>query len=73
MDVNTLIQIINGVGFPIAACIAMGWFIVWSRKSNDQRFTEQDNAYKEVAKALDNNTRAIERLVDKLNASDSPI
>lgn len=32
MDVNTFIQIVNGIGFPIAACIAMGVFIVWDKK-----------------------------------------
>ena len=34
MDVSTIIQLINGVGFPIFACIAMGAFIVWDRKTN---------------------------------------
>ena len=29
MNVNDFIQIVNGVGFPIAACVAMGAFIVW--------------------------------------------
>lgn len=34
MDINMFIQIVNGVGFPIAACIAMGIFIVWDKKQN---------------------------------------
>ena len=36
MDVNTFIQIVNGIGFPIAACIAMGVFIVWDKKTRNE-------------------------------------
>lgn len=40
MNVNDFIQIINGVGFPIAACIAMGAFIVWYIKKITPMFDE---------------------------------
>ena len=40
MNVNDLIQIVNGVGFPIAACVAMGAFIVWYIKKITPMFDD---------------------------------
>lgn len=35
MDVNTIIQIISTIGFPIAACVALGWFLVSKQEKSD--------------------------------------
>ena len=40
MNVNDFIQIVNGVGFPIAACVAMGAFIVWYIKKITPMFDD---------------------------------
>lgn len=40
MNVNDFIQIVNGVGFPIAACVAMGVFIVWYIKKITPMFDD---------------------------------
>ena len=40
MNVNGFIQIVNGVGFPIAACVAMGAFIVWYIKKITPMFDD---------------------------------
>ena len=39
-NVNDFIQIVNGVGFPIAACVAMGAFIVWYIKKITPMFDD---------------------------------
>ena len=70
MDVNTVTQLITSVGFPIAACIALGWFI----KSKDDKYNAQiekmTEAHKEESKqfadALNNNTLVIQKLIDKM-------
>lgn len=71
MDVNTFIQIVNGVGFPIAACIAMACFIVWERKSNAEKNAKtaerNEQVLSEVKKSVDNNTQTLERLIEKLD------
>lgn len=71
MDVNTFIQIVNGVGFPIAACIAMAVFIVWERKTNVQKnkevFEKNETALAAVQKSIDNNTEVLKRLCEKLD------
>lgn len=40
MNVNDFVQIVNGVGFPIAACVAMGAFIVWYIKKITPMFDD---------------------------------
>ena len=40
MNVNDFIQIVNGGGFPIAACVAMGAFIVWYIKKITPMFDD---------------------------------
>lgn len=61
MDVNTIVQLINGCGFPIVACGALGWFVVWSRKQSDEN---RKYNYETLRTAIDNQTTALNVLVD---------
>lgn len=70
MTVETVIQLINGVGFPIAACIAMGAYVMYTKKAEIKR-TEDANektekTLGEVKAAIENNTTVIKMLVDIL-------
>ena len=86
MDVSTIGSLIASLGFPIAACGAMAFFIVKRSEANDQKLetlrkewredlmTIQKEHKEEVAKmtdALDNNTTAIERLTERLEREES--
>nr|DAF14178.1 MAG TPA: YvrJ protein family protein [Caudoviricetes sp.] len=59
MDVQTIMQIITTVGFPICVCIICFWYI-----------NKQTEVHKEETKALtdavNNNTTLLHRLLDKL-------
>lgn len=59
MDVQTIIQVITNVGFPICVCIICFWYI-----------NKQTEAHKEETKALtdavNNNSTLLYRLLDKL-------
>lgn len=44
MDANSVITIISTVGFPIAMCLLMAWYIANENKRNN----EQDKQYTEV-------------------------
>lgn len=57
---NEIITAISTVGFPIVACAAMFWQM---RESNKQHKEESEK----WAEALNNNTIALTRLVDKLD------
>lgn len=70
MTVETVIQLINGVGFPIAACIAMGAYVVYTKKAEIKRTNDADEKTEktlgEVKAAIENNTTVIKMLVDIL-------
>ena len=68
MTVDTVIQLINGVGFPIAACIAMGAYVMYTKKAEIKRTEDADEKTEktlgEVKAAIENNTTVIKMLVD---------
>lgn len=70
MSMDAIIQLINGVGFPIAACIAMGAYVMYTKKAEVKRTEDADaNTQKtlgEVKAAVENNTTVIKLLIDIL-------
>lgn len=75
MEVNALSQIIMTIGFPIVACCACGWFIFYMTKAHReelQRFQDLHNTeIKEITAAINNNTLALQKLVDKIGGYDN--
>jgi len=67
---DTWIQVITAVGFPIFACLAMGYFIKNQIDSYRADIKELQNDHKQeiskVTEALNNNTIALQKLVDKI-------
>ena len=60
MDFNTVIATVGSLGFPIVACILMGYMFL--------KFTDnyrQD--IKSITEIVSNNTAALNRLIDKLD------
>lgn len=68
------VQIINTIGFPIACCLAMGYFFKYiTDKDRDERQAlseRHDNEMKEITAALNNNTLALQKLCERLGAAD---
>lgn len=60
MDVNTLIQLVGSLGFPIVACGALFWRMV---KSDEQHREEMNK----MSEALNNNTSALAKLTERLD------
>lgn len=54
MDVNAISQLIGTMGFPIAACIALFWYMI----RQDERFTAIVDKLRD---SIDDLKRAIER------------
>lgn len=75
MDVQAILTIISTVGFPIACCIALAWYVARETKLQreetarlNQEHTNEMMAFKdEIKEALNNNTIALTRLCDKLD------
>ena len=59
MDVEIIIQIISTVGFPIAMCVALLWYIK-DMADKHKKETEQ------LTEALNNNTLVLQKLCDTI-------
>lgn len=59
MDGSIFMQFISSVGFPIAVCIALGYYIMWEKKRTDELF-------KTLKESIDNNTKSINKLSEKI-------
>ena len=62
MDVQSITTVITTVGFPIAVCLILFWYI---NKIQEQHKAETDK----LAEALNNNTLVMQELVGKLSQS----
>ena len=63
MDVSTATNLIGSLGFPIACCIALFWYLT---KTNTQHKEEMDK----MSEAINNNTQAMNQLIAKLNSKE---
>lgn len=70
MELDTISQFVQTVGFPIAAYAALFWYVIQSNKRTDEREAAQNAAHRaevdKLTEALNNNTLAIQRLVDHM-------
>lgn len=75
MDANAIIAMIGSLGFPIVACIAMGWFFAKVNDNYRNDIKEINATHKEEVKAMteaiQNNTLVIQKLVDKLERDET--
>ena len=67
-------QLIGSLGFPIIACIGMGYYVKYQTDSyrdevKDMR-TEHKDEITKITEALNNNTLALQKLCDKLDVDD---
>ena len=67
---NEVLQIINTVGFPIAMCIFLCWYVKDTTDKNRNEIEkineEHRQEVKEITKALENNTLALSKLCEKI-------
>lgn len=64
MDTSTIVQIISSLGFPIACCVAMFW---QNNKLNESHKEEVSK----LNEAINNNTIALNHIIDKLGGENS--
>ena len=60
MDVSSVISIVSQVGFPIAMCLVMAWYVKYT---NDQHKEE----ISKITEALNNNTLAVQKLCERMD------
>ena len=62
-DIESLIKLINGVGFPIVVCIALFW-------SNQTSVNAQQVLLTEFKETIRNNTDALNALSSKIDSKE---
>ena len=62
-DIDALIKLINGVGFPIVVCIALFW-------SNQTSVNAQQVLLAEFKETIRNNTDALSALSNKIDSKE---
>ena len=69
---DNVLQAISTVGFPIVSCVALGWFCKWMIETNDKNTEKMFDLFaqssKETREAVENNTKVLEELRDRLEA-----
>lgn len=60
MDASNIITVVSQVGFPIAMCLVMAWYVKYT---NDQHKEEIDK----ITEALNNNTLAVQKLCERMD------
>ena len=72
--VSSVLQVVQTVGFPIAVCLICFWYIYRMQTSHEEQITKMQQEHKEetekLTSALNNNTIVMQKLVDKIGASD---
>lgn len=59
MDTTQIVQVISSLGFPIVMCAALFWYIIQQREEHKEEINK-------MSEALNNNTLAIQKLLDEL-------
>lgn len=70
MEANTIMQAISTLGFPIVSCVALFWGCKYmmdqQQKNTDKMFDMYDKSNSENRSAIQECTKAIEKLADIL-------
>lgn len=60
METQTFLELVNMMGFPIAACIALFW-------ANRESTKYHREMLKDFRNIIEQNTKAINRILDKMD------
>lgn len=71
MDINTILQAVTTVGFPIVMCLVMAWYIKTINESHRKEIDNINALHKNEAdkftEAINNNTLALQKICDRID------
>lgn len=71
MDIASISTFLQTVGFPVAACVAMGLYVKYITDRHRADTLEREKRYTQeihtITEAITNNTLVIQKLVDRLD------
>ena len=70
MPISEILKAITTVGFPIAMCVAMGYYVKYITDKNRDEINKLNEKHceeiKQITEALNNNTLALQHICDTL-------
>lgn len=73
MDINTILQAVTTVGFPIVMCLVMAWYIKTINESHRKEIDNINALHKNEAdkftEAINNNTLALQKICDRIDGA----
>lgn len=71
-NINTIVQVVSSVGFPIVCCGFCFWYVKYITDKNREDIANLNEQHKEesnkMIEAINNNTLVMERLVEKIES-----
>lgn len=71
MDIASISTFLQTVGFPVAACVAMGVYVKYITDNHRADTLEREKRHSQeihtITEAITNNTLVIQKLVDRLD------
>lgn len=65
-----IVQVISQLGFPIAACVAMGWYVKYISDKHREDRKETENLHRDaemaIKEAIVNNTIVMTKICERL-------
>lgn len=75
MDVKVLIDAISVVGFPIIMCLVFMYYVKYLTDKNAEQIDKINDLHRqetsELTKAVENNTLALTRLLEKMDKGEN--
>lgn len=71
-NIDTIVQIVSSVGFPIVCCGFCFWYVKYITDKNREDISSLNEQHKKesnkMIEAINNNTLVMERLVEKIES-----
>ncbi len=71
MDIKVLLDAISLVGFPIVMCLVFMYYVKYLTDKNAEQIDKMNDQHRqetnELTKAVENNTLALTRLIEKMD------
>lgn len=74
VDIGTISTLIGSVGFPVALCIGLLWYLMKLQQTHKEELVELQNAHKEesdkLSEAISNNTIVMQQILEHMRKED---
>ena len=77
VDVGTISTLIGSVGFPVALCIGVLWYLIKLQQTHKEELGELQKSHKEetdkMTEAIQNNTVVLQQILEHMRKEDEKV